>query len=488
MLISLYTSRMILASLGFTDHGIYNLVASVVVMFNMFSATFVSATQRFLNVEMGKGDKKRTQNVFSASINIHIFLSIVILFLMESIGLWFLNTKLNIPADRCFAANIVYQLSILSFIINIISIPYNAVIIANERMDVFAYVSIFEVISKLLVVFLLPLIIFDRLIVYGFLLFVISLLVRLFYGYFCGKNFDECKYVNFKDRGLYIEMLSISGWNFLGSSASILTVSGMGIILNVFTNVIVNSAKGISSQVENVVKQFVDNFMMSIRPQITKSYAQGNVAYLNSLLSRGTRFSFILMSFFCFPLIFHAEYVLRLWLGNIPQYTTELVQLSLVYIMVIPFSNILDTLLLASGKIKNSQMVLSLLQLCTLPFSCIILYIGCEPYYIYIAYILISYISLIARIVFSIKYANLKLSFYINHICARIMVFTIVSISFLLLLMKTFPISNVFDIVCRCCMVCLVVLICAWLLCLNLKERLFIVSKVKKYIYNGQNR
>lgn len=424
MLVSLYTSRVILSALGFTDHGLYNLIGSVVVMFNMFSATFVSSTQRFLNFSLGEKNQKRGRDVFSASLNIHFCLAIVLFLLMESIGLWFLNNKLNIPPDRVFAANIVYQFSILTFLINLISIPYNAVIIANEKMNIFAIVSVYEAVAKLAVAYLIQIAPCDRLIFYSFLLAIVSLSIRIFYGFYCKKQYPLYKYNrHIDDKRLYRELLSVSGWNFLGSSATIVTVSGMGVIINLFTNVVVNSAKGIAGQVQNVIQQLVDNFMVSIRPQITKSYAAGDSEYLKSLVSRGSRFSFILMSLLCLPIIIDADNILTMWLSKKPEYTTQFVQFTLVYIMLIPLSNILDTLLLATGKIKMPQIILSIVQLLNLPFSCLILYLKFPPYLIYISYILIHYISFSIRLHFVIKYVDINLSFYIKSILLPLLKF-----------------------------------------------------------------
>lgn len=449
MLVSLYTSRVILNALGFTDHGLYNLIGSVVVMFNMFSATFVSSTQRFLNFSLGEKNQKRGSNVFSASLNIHFCLAIVLLLLMESIGLWFLNNKLNIPDDRMFAANIVYQFSILTFLINLVSIPYNAVIIANEKMNIFAIVSVYEAVAKLAVVYLIQIASCDRLIFYSLLLAIVSLSIRLFYGFYCKKQYPLYKYSrHVYDKKLYREILSVSGWNFLGSSATIVTITGMGIIINIFTNVVVNSAKGIAGQVENVIKQLVDNFMVSIRPQITKSYAAGDIEYLKSLVSRGTRFSFILMSFLCLPIIIDADNILTMWLSKKPECTTQFVQYTLVYIMLIPLSNILDTLLLATGKIKVPQILLSIVQLLNLPFSCLILYLEIPPYLIYISYILISYISFSVRLHFVIKYVDIKLSFYIKSILIPLFKFILCTIIIPIIISYTIDLNGILRLLC----------------------------------------
>lgn len=483
MLVSLYTSRVVLNTLGFVDHGLYNLIGSVVVMFNMFSATFVSSTQRFLNFSLGKKDQEQGCKVFSASLNIHFILAAVLLVLMESIGLWFLNNKLNIPGDRVFAANVVYQFSILTFLINLISIPYNAVIIANEKMNIFAIVSVYEAVAKLAVVFLIQIASFDRLIFYSFLLAMVSLSIRFFYGFYCKRQFPSYKYNSrINDNKLYREILFVSGWNFLGSSATIVSVTGIGIIINLFTNVVVNSAKGIAGQVENVVKQLVDNFMISIRPQITKSYAGRDMEYLKSLISRGTRFSFILMSILCIPIIVDADNILTMWLSNKPEYTTQFVQFTLIYIMLIPFSNILDTVLLATGKIKVPQIILSAVQLLNLPFSCLILYLGFSPYLIYVSYILVSYISFSVRLHYVIKYTSISLSFYIKSIVLPVLKFISCAIVVPIVISYAVKLNGILRLLCIGLVTELSVCFFCWLFILEKNEHQLVLSLLKKII------
>ena len=412
MAVSLYTSRVVLQALGDVDYGVYNLVATVVVMFNVFSATFTSTTQRFLNVEHGRGDKERARKVFSASLNIFLLLSAVFVVVAETGGLWFLNNSLNIPAGSMYAANVVYQLTVVTFVINLISIPYNAVIIANERMGVFAVVSVYEAVMKLVVAFMVMLTPFDRLITYAVLIMLIAVSVRMFYGHYCLRHFDECHYGRVGDRQLYRDIFAISGWNFLGSGASLLTLGGIGIIVNMFTNILANTAKGIASQIENAVTQLVTNFMTSLRPQLTKSYAAGDYDYMLQLVDRGTRFSFFLTCAICFPIIFEADNLLRLWLGEVPMYATGFVQLVLIYLIQNAFSTILDMVLMATGRVRDQQITLSILQLLNLPLSCLLLWAGLPPYSVYFSFIAISYVSLVARAWFVSRYTDMTMSWY----------------------------------------------------------------------------
>lgn len=482
VVVSLYTSRVVLAALGFANHGLYNLVGSVVAIFNMFSATFISSTQRFLNVEIGRGKKDRITDVFSASLNIHFFLAGIILLLLETIGTWVLNFKLNIPEGKEMAANVVFQLSILSFLINIISIPYNAVIIANEKMNIFAYVSIYEAIMKLLVVYLLSIAPCDILIFYTILMTLIPVSIRIFYGIYCRRNFPEIHYHNHVEKSLYKNILSISGWNFLGSSASILTFSGIGTIINIFTNVVVNSAKGIAGQVERIISQLVNNFTIALRPQITKAYAIGDYEYMKELVAHGTKMSFFLMCFICIPLIALADKILILWLDKTPQYTTEFVQITMLYIIQNSFSGILDMVLLATGKIKYSQIVLAMLQLLNLPLSCIILYMGYKPYLIYVSFIVISYISLYVRVFFVNRYTEIKASTYLKNIFLPLSL-SGVSMFLPIIWITSIGIGNILiDLFIQVVLIELCFIAIYFVIALDVQERHRIINIVLKYI------
>ena len=293
----------------------------------------------------------------------------------------------------------------------------------------------------------------------------------------------ECEYTRKVEKTLYKEMVSISGWNFLGSSASILTVSGMGIVLNMFTNVIVNSAKGIAAQVETVVKQLVDNFMTSLRPQITKSFASGDFEYLEALMCRGTKISLYLMCVLCYPVILNVNYILELWLGNVPLYTDRFVQMTLLYILMIPFSNLLDNLLMASGKVKKSQILLSVIQLMNLPLSCLILYLGYPPYFMYFSYIFLSYVSLTVRIFYSHKYACLDVISYVKECLLRSFLFAMVSMIVSYLIINNIRVESCFfQLVINCVFIETILTALFIVVGFNKKERVMCLDLLKTKI------
>lgn len=277
MLVTLYTSRVILAQLGIRDYGIYNVVGGVVTMFAFLNNCMTSSTQRFMTFELGCGDMQRLKNVFAASLNIHLAIAVTIVLLAETIGLWFLNTKLVIPAERLLAANWVYQFAILSFCVNIVQVPYNAVLIAHEKMSVYAYISIIEVFLKLGIVYLLTISPFDKLIAYGILLFTVQLLIRCIYQVYCRKHYEESRFRLFWNRELYCQMSGFAGWNLFGSIAWLLRDQGVNIILNMFFGPVINAARGVATQVSGAVMNFISNFQVALNPQITKNYANGNV-------------------------------------------------------------------------------------------------------------------------------------------------------------------------------------------------------------------
>lgn len=295
MLVSLYTSRVVLNTLGVEDFGIYNVVAGFVTMFGFLNSAMASATQRFLAFEIGKGDHDQLRNVFSMSVNIHFLIAFIIFILAETIGLWFVNTQLTIPAGRMGAAQCVYQFSILAMMVTMVSVPYNAMIIAHERMNVFAWVSIIEVSLKLFIVFMLQWFGFDKLKFYAVLTFCVSLIIRFIYGFYCSRQFKESRFRYFWDRPLFKTLASYAGWNLWGNIAAVLQGEGVNVLLNIFFGPVINAARGIAFQVKGAVNQFVANFQMAMNPQIIKSYAVNDLKYMHQLIFRGAKYSF-----FCF--------------------------------------------------------------------------------------------------------------------------------------------------------------------------------------------
>ena len=398
MIVGLFTSRVVLQALGVEDYGIYNVVGGVVSMFSLLSGSLSAAIGRFITFELGRNDIEKLRKVFSSAVTIQILLALIITVFAETIGLWFLNNKLVIPEERMFAAQWVYQLSILTFAINLISVPYNAAIIAHERMSTFAYMSILDVFGRLLIAYSIYYTSCDKLIFYGILCAALSLLNRLIYGIYCKKHFEECSYHFSFDKSLLKQMFGFAGWNFIGASSAVLRDQGGNMLLNIFCGPTANAARGIAMQVNSAVHGFVSNFMTALNPQITKSYASGDHDYMMSLIYKGARFSFYILLILSLPVIINVNYILTLWLGVVPEHTTIFVQLVLIFAMSESLATPLVTAMLATGNIRNYQIIVGGLQMMNLPISYIFLKLGYPPETIFIVAIFISICCEMARL------------------------------------------------------------------------------------------
>ena len=398
MLISLYTSRVILDALGVEDYGIYNVVGGFVSMFALISAALTSACSRFLNFELGKGDPERQNIVFSTAVTIQWGLAIVVAVLSEAIGIWYVNNVMVLPPERLTAANWCFQFSIFNFCMNLITVPYNASIIAHEKMKAFAYVSIFQGIAQLGISFMVYYEPFDRLVFYALMLMILQFLIRYMYQAYCRKHFKECHYRFVMDKPLLKHMFSYSLWHLIGNGAAVLKNHGVNLVLNYFFGPAVNAARGIATHVDAAINQFVSNFMMAMNPQITKSYATGDTQYMFSLINSGARFSFYLLLLLSLPIIINADFILNIWLKEVPTYAVEFSQLTLVAMLIASLSKPLITAQNATGDVRNYQIVVGGVELLNLPFSFICLYFGMNPTSVVFVSIVINIASLGVRL------------------------------------------------------------------------------------------
>lgn len=428
MVISLFTSRVILQNLGVEDYGIYTVVGGFVSMFAIISSTLTGTTQRFLTYEIGKKENSNPQRIFGISMNIHILISIFIVLLLETFGLWFLNNKLNINPERLTAANWVYQFSIVSFVVNIISTPYNAVIIAHEKMKAFAYISLIEAVLKLIIVYMLVITPWDRLCVYSFLLLLVSLIIRAIYGVYCGRHFPESRYKYFKGKELYKEIFTFASMNFIGASADILCNQGIDVILNLFVGVAANAARGIANSVQGAVSKFVSDFTTAIKPQIMKEYAAGNIDASLDLCYMGSRFSFFLMLFFGLPICINAPYILNLWLGMEPEYTADFLVLTLVMSSIMVLSYNVTTIILANGNLKSFTLWIGLTRITMLPIIFVALKFGASPQIAYLIITLFELFALIVRLLVTQRLLGRNvISEYVKNVLVPLALVTVVS-------------------------------------------------------------
>lgn len=398
MLVSLYTSRVVLNVLGVTDYGIYSAVGGVVAMFGIVSGALSSSISRFITFELGKNNKEKLSTIFSTSINILLILCFVILVVCEIAGVWFLNAKMNIPPERLTAANWVFQSAIISFLISIISIPYSASIIAHEHMTAYAYISIADALFKLVIVFLLPIIPIDYLISYSILVVIVATLIRIIYGIYCVKYFDECRYKPVLDRVLYKQMLGFTGWNFLSNGAMVFNTQGVTILVNLYFGVALNAARGIATHVETAVLSFVINFTTAINPQIIKTFATGELDQMFRLVCRGAKFTCFMLMMLALPLILEAETILKLWLVNVPDYTVMFVRLALVATMFNIVGNTGYTACQATGNIKWYSIIISSVGSLSFFFTWVLFELGFpveSMYYVFMTiYILVDIVRL----------------------------------------------------------------------------------------------
>lgn len=481
MAVGLFTSRVILNTLGVSDFGIYNVVGGFVGMFSMISGSLSSAIGRFITFELGKGNIDKLKIIFSTSVNIQIIFIVIGITIAEVFGLWFLNEKMVIPTERLYAANWVFQFSIICLAIDMLSIPYNACIIAHEKMSAFAYISIYEVITKLLIAWLIVISPIDKLIFYSLLMCLVSLSIRMIYGYYCSKNFTECKYQFTLNKQLLKEMFSFAGWNFIGQSSAILREQGGNLIINLFCGPTVNAARGIASQVNSAVSRFYSNFMMAVGPQITKSYAAKDYEYMTKLAHQSARLSFFLLFFLSLPIIVNVHYILRLWLHIVPEHTPNFVILVMIFTMCESLSNPLITIMLATGKIRNYQIIVGGLQMLNLPISYILLRLGCIPETVLIVAIFLSLICLMARLTMLKRMIKLSPSAY----CIKVLlpVFKVfIFASIIPILISQNLDDNFRNFLINCIIACTCSIIAIYFIGCNINERKILKSKFQSLI------
>lgn len=479
MMVSLYTSRVVLATLGVEDFGIYNVVGGVVTMFAIISTSLSSAISRFITIELGKGEIHQLKTVFSTAVTIQLLMALVVVIFAECVGVWFLNNKMNIPEVRMNAANWVLQFSIFTFGVNLICIPFNALIIAHERMSAFAYVSILEVLLKLLIIYLLILMSVDKLIVYGGLLLVVAIIVTFAYFIYCRRHFVECKFFGRIDVSLLKNMLGFSGWNFIGASSAILRDQGVNIIINLFCGPTVNAARGVAIQVNHAINSFAQNFMTALNPQIIKSYAMGNSKYMFTLIFQGARLSFYMLLFLSLPVLMSTDYILSLWLRTVPDYTVVFVRLVLIFAMCESISNPLITAMLATGRIRNYQVVVGGMQMMNFPISYVLLKRGFAPEITLYVAIGVSLCCLVLRLFMLRSMIQLSVRTYMTNVFFNVFIVTILSATIPYLVgLQLGPSFYSFLILSLLCVICSFVAI--FFIGCKASERLLVVNQTRK--------
>lgn len=427
MLVSLYTSRVVLNSLGVEDFGIYNVVGGVVVMMGVLNSSLSAATSRFITYELGRGDARRLRQVFSISVNIYVAYAALFVIVAEIAGLWLLDNKLTLPADKLDVAHWLFQFSVVSVVVSLLYNPYNAVIIAHEKMNVYAYLSVLEALLKLGVAFLILTFQESRLFYYGLFIMLSSLLVTSCYIIYCVRHYRGAWYEFYWEKEKYREILSFSGWNIFGSLANLAKGQGLNVMLNIFFSPSVNAARGIAYQVNNVVTQFFNNFYMAVRPQITKYYAQNEIDSMLKLVFRSSRFLFFLMLAISLPVIVETPFLINAWLGQTPDYVIPFTRLIILITVVDGMSQPLMTAVQATGKIKLYQIVVGCAILMILPVSYVFLKCGFSAVSVFYVSLAVSLLCHLLRLVLMKRVISFSIRAYMWEVAFRCLACSLLS-------------------------------------------------------------
>lgn len=428
LIVGLFTSRVILDALGVEDYGIYNLVGGFVAMFNILRSGLVSATQRFITYDLGKGDIKELNETFSTCVIIYVIISIIVIILAEAIGPWFIENKLVIPNDRMEASYWTFQLSLVMMVFSLISFPYNSLIISHEKMSTFAYISIYEVVAKLALTYVLYISPYDKLIVYSILMCIVQITVPIMYMVYCRKNFEESKICWSINWTKIKEIYSFTGWAMLGGFASVGLTQGLSVLLGMFFNPVVNAARGVAVQVQGIVNSFVSNFQMAVDPQIVKSYARDDCEYMQQLVFSSSKYSFYLLFIIALPLMYVAEQLLSLWLVEVPTDSALFLRLILITTMYDAISNPFAKAIQATGHIRNYQIIFSCLLILIIPVSYIFLKFGAKAYIVFVVHIVLGFIAMWSRIILATRLTMIPLNRFFKEVALPICYVSIGSI------------------------------------------------------------
>jgi O-antigen/teichoic acid export membrane protein len=486
--ISLYTSRLVLNILGVSDFGIYNIVGGIVALFSFFSASMQSATQRYLSYTLGQNDYVKYRKYFSANIVLYLSIAVIIVVLAQTIGIWFVDNKLNIPVDRLKISIIVFQISVATTCFNLIRIPYQAGIISEEKMSFFAYISILEVILKLLVIVALTNIEYDKLLLFSILILLVSIFINIVYVLYCQKNKQLYKIEICKDKVIYNDLVCFSSWRLLGATSQIAEIHGVNIFLNIFYGTIINATNGIANQVSGAVNSLVYSFQQSFQPQITKYYATQDFNNMQKLIKTTAKLSFILLTFFIIPLEINMEFILTIWLENPPQYATIFCQLILIYILFEALNAPLWMVIISTGKIALYQIFLAILTLFSFIGAYLFLYWGYAPQYVLIVRIIVIFLILLYRLFLLKYYYCIKIDQFLSKSCFIPMALFIIVLILMYYITNSF--THWYKFIVTVAFTYSIYPIAVYYTCLDKKEKRFslnILKNITKYGRSNKN-
>lgn len=486
MLVGLYTVRIVLRELGTEDYGIYNVVGGVVSSLGFLSGTMAISTQRYLSFALGAKDEScKVDKVFKVTLLIYLFLILVVFLIAETLGLWFINNHLVFPEIRSFAVNIIYQTSIFSFMLSLFSSPFMASIIAHEDMGVFAYISIVEVLLKLLCVLLLQGILFDKLIVYSSLLFCSSLITTSLYMHYTYRKYAECKFSLIWDKKLFREMMGYSVWNLFGNVAWILKNQGTSILLNMLYGPIMNAAHAVSLQVRGIASNFAQNFSVALNPQIIKSYAAKEYDSMFVLLYRGSKVTYFLMMLIVLPLYFHLDKLLLLWLGEVAPHTVTFTKLMLVEILIESMSLPMASANQATGKIRSYQSWIGFWGILNLPVSYLFVKLGFFPEVVFIISIILQTAIVLVRIIYLNRIKSIVLKDFLAQLLCPIIFVTIAS--YICCSFVTFNDDGLINVILDLAVCLLICVVFVFFLGINIQERNVLLNMIKRKLHYDQN-
>lgn len=485
-IIALYTSRIILRTLGVIDYGLYNVVGGIITLFAFVNNSMAISVQRFFSFIIGKKDNSALNKIFSMAINIHFCISIVILLFAETIGLYLLNNYINYPPEKYNSIFWVYQWSTISTCLLFNQIPYNALIISYEKMNAFAYISIIEAVLQLLIVYLLVFISFDKLVLYGFLKMLVALLTIVIYIIYIKKKFTSIKYRILWDKDIFKELTHFAFWSIFGEIAWASINQGNTILLNMFFSPIVNASRGIAFQVNTAVSKFSQNLQLAFTPQIIKTYAQNNLEQMTLLTYRGTKFSFFMLLFLSLPILLNTNFIIKIWLGEVPEYCSIFCQLSIISSLIDCLSNVFSTVAKATGKIRKYQIIISFFLILNLPFSFIILRLGGNPESVYYIYGIISLVLIIVRLHLLNTIIGFNIKSYLKEVIYPIFLVVLFS-SLLPVLIKTNFNSDFKNFITSSLFSCFCVLTSTYFFGINKLERESLRTKLN-YILNNKRK
>lgn len=482
LFISLFTSRIILSTLGIDDYGIYNAVGGFVGLFSLMSGALTNAVSRYITFALGKNDMVQMKKVFSTSVNVMLLLSTIVIIAGEILGIWFLTTHLNIPEDRLYAAHWVFQCSLATFVINLLSVPYNSTIIAHEKMGAFAYISILQAVFQLIIVYLLYISFFDKLITYSILLLIVGIIIRIIYVTYCKRHFEEATYHKIYDKHLIKDMTSFAGWNFLAQGSSVLNNQGISILLNIFFGVTVNAARGVAQTIADKATIFASNFTVAINPQITKSYASGDYSTMHELIFKGARYSFYLMLILVLPLCLEIETVLNIWLEEVPEHTIVFARWTMCTMLIGTLSSQLIVGLHATGRLKNYMIVVGGIELLCMPLTFLAFKLGASLYYAYYIYFIIYTILLFVRLYMIKDLIYLSGKLFIKKVILNVLLVTLLSLPAPLLIVYIQTVSFI-RLIEVCILSFLSILIVVLFVGMEKQERTSIISIIKQKLH-----